>query len=233
LSKYGLDFKDGTNIVTLINALQNFDFRLRLSSLDVSVVTPQFLEALKKCKNFCDHFHLSLQSLSDAVLQKMNRKYTVRQVFEAAKLIRDYFPDCAIAADIIAGFPTETEAQHDETLKNIQKLNLSDIHIFPYSKRKGTAAAALEQIEAATINRRCFELSQIKEGLKNDFLNGQISKTASVLTEKGGKDYGCGLTKNYVRVYFKREKNIKANELLNFLITARFKDGVKGELIND
>jgi threonylcarbamoyladenosine tRNA methylthiotransferase MtaB len=233
LSKYGLDFKDGTTVVTLIEALQNFDLRLRLTSLEINVITPQFLDALRKCKGFCDHFHLSIQSCSDEVLQKMNRKYTARQIFEAIKLIRNYFPSAAIGADIIAGFPTETEAQHNETLKNIQKLNLSDIHIFPYSKRKGTAAAALEQLEPPIIAGRCFELKQIREAAKGDFLNRQIGKTVSLLTEKGGKDFGCGLTKNYVRAYFKRAKNIKANEILNLLITARFRDGVKGELIND
>lgn len=129
-----------------------------LSSLEVRVVTPELLETLKSCKNFIPNFHFSLQSGSDRVLSAMNRKYTTAEYFERVELIRAAFPNARLTTDIICGFPTETEDEHRESLAFVKKVGFADAHIFPYSRRIGTKAADMTQVQDSIITRRTKEM---------------------------------------------------------------------------
>ena len=124
ISSYGKDI--GTNLGQLVLALKDADMRLRLGSLEVSVIDDGFLQKLADNKNFCPHFHLSLQSGSDRVLQKMNRKYTTAEYLSKVQLIRKYFPDAGITTDIIVGFPTETEQTFAESMAFAEEVAFSD-----------------------------------------------------------------------------------------------------------
>ena len=137
---------DGKKLPELLNAFQKFDCRFRFGSLEVCSITKELLEATKKLKNFAPHFHLSLQSGSDAVLKTMNRHYTTDEFLSKVNLIREYYPDVAITTDIIVGYSTESEDHFNETLAFCDKVGFSDIHCFPYSVREGTAGARLRPL---------------------------------------------------------------------------------------
>lgn len=224
ISKYGLD--SGSSLTSLLKTLKDTELRLRLGSLEVGIIDKELLSALKAIKNFCPHFHLSLQSCNDTVLKNMNRHYSVRDIFEAVRLIRTDFPEAGITADIIAGFPEETEEQHNNTKNNLELLALSYIHIFPYSVRLGTKAAEMKDLPFETKKRRAEELGKVKEFSREKFLSQQIGEIEEILTEKGSS----GLTKNYVRVYYKDDK-IKQNEIIAVKTTELYRDGVKGEIV--
>ena len=130
-------------LIDLLEKLDKYGFRLRLSSMEDNLVDEDFVLRLSKLKNFCPHFHLSLQSGSDEVLRKMNRKYTTTQFLNSVNLIRKYFSLAGITTDVIVGFPTEAEENFLETMEFVKKVKFSNLHIFPYSKRDGTVASKL------------------------------------------------------------------------------------------
>lgn len=223
ISKYGLDTE--SSLAELVRQLKPINKRLRLGSLEVGIIDDGLLSALAENTNFCPHFHLSLQSCSDTVLRRMNRRYGAAEIFAAAERIRRYFPDAGITADIIAGFPQETEAEHTATKESLAQLDLSDIHVFPFSSRPGTAAANMEDLPFEVKKRRAAEIAEIRDASKARFLAAQSGKIAEVLTEKGG----TALTKNYTRVYLSDIMN--PNIITTVKLTAPYKDGMKGETI--
>ena len=135
LSAYGKDIPGSDGLIEVARLFKNSPSRFRFSSLEVNVITDEFLKELATFKNFCDHFHLSLQSGSNNTLKSMNRHYTKEQYLDKVNLIRKYFPNAGITTDVIVGFPTETDADFEESLKLTQDVNFSEMHIFPYSKR--------------------------------------------------------------------------------------------------
>ena len=135
---------EGKKLPDLINALGNFDVRIRLGSLEDNIVSDELLLSLRNLKDFAPHFHLSLQSGSAKVLREMNRKYTPDEFLRSVEKIREYFPDAAITTDIIAGYSTETEEDFEDTVLLAQKAKFSDIHCFEYSPREGTVGAKLK-----------------------------------------------------------------------------------------
>ena len=137
---------DGITLTGLMVALKGVDCRIRLGSLEVNVIDHEFLQALKKLKDFAPHFHLSLQSGSNAVLNAMNRHYTREEYIEKVNLIREYFPDAAITTDIIVGFPTETEQDFLDSVDIVEKVKFADIHPFPFSPRSGTVAYQMKDL---------------------------------------------------------------------------------------
>lgn len=229
ISSYGKD--TGESLGGLMEKIGKiFDGRLRLGSLEVNVVDENFLSALQKIEGFCPHFHLSLQSGSDRVLQRMNRHYDTAAYLQKAELIRRYFPDAGITTDVIVGFPTEDEEMFAETCGFVRRVGFSDIHIFPYSARKGTAAAKLPQVNDADKKLRAEKLGEIKLRLKSDFLRRYAGGTAEILTEEARGDYISGYTKNYIKVYL--DKNgVKENALCGVKIKNLFEDGLIGEVI--
>lgn len=189
---------------TLLEKLDRFGKRLRLSSMEDNLIDEDFLDKLSKLKNFCPHFHLSLQSGSDSVLKKMNRHYTTEEFENSVNLIRKHFPLAGITTDIIVGFPTETEEEFLQTMKFVEKVKFSQLHIFPYSKREGTVAAKLyKDLPGQVKADRMKRLSELGKRLKNEFI--LKNKTAKVLIEEKNGEYFEGYSENYIKCYIKGE----------------------------
>jgi len=179
--------------------------RVRLGSLEPGIITEEFLERLTAIKEFCPHFHLSLQSGCDTVLKRMNRKYTTEEYYEKCELIRRYYPDAAITTDIIVGFPQETDEEFEITLAFAKKVRFAQIHIFKYSMRKGTVAAKMDgQVPEQVKTVRSDRLIREEEELRYNFTMSFVGRQEEVLLEEkeiiDGKIYMCGYTKQYVRV---------------------------------
>ena len=214
---------------TLIKALKDIPARIRISSLEVNVVTDEFLSALKSLRNFCPHFHLSLQSGSDNVLKTMNRHYTCAQYLEKVNLIRKYFDNPAITTDIIVGFPTETDEDFEKELLFIKSVKFSDIHYFAYSQRPGTVAARFKQINGKVIKDREHRIKTLVEALKEDYINSYKDKICEVLVEEKVDGYYTGFTQNYIRVYFESDNDL-TNKLVKVKILNQYLDGAKATL---
>lgn len=176
--------------------------RLRLSSIDVSEITPKIIECFKKYDRLMPHLHLSLQSGSDTVLERMKRHYTTKEYLEAVELLRRIRPDIAITTDIIAGFPEETEEEWQETLEFARKCEFAEIHVFPYSSRKGTAATKLKQVDFDTKQRRARELLNVSKELRNKYEEKFYGKKMVILFEDFDKKLGLayGHSENYLLV---------------------------------
>ena len=226
LSAYNFN---GLDLTGLINALKVVDCRIRLGSLEVNVINDEFLFALKRLKNFAPHFHLSLQSGSDEVLKKMNRHYSSSEFIEKVGLIRKYFPQAGITTDIIAGFPTETENNFNETIELINKVKFSDIHPFIYSPREGTVAYKMKDIEYSVKKRRLDVLLSKKEECKGNFISSILNTKQECLFEQINDDgYAEGYSGNYLRLYI---KDCKVSGMLKVKIVKPFRDGALCELI--
>ena len=195
IASYGRGLSDGSDLTDLVCAVAKAapELRIRLGSLEPTVITERFCSELAALGNVCPHFHLSLQSGSDAVLKAMNRKYGTELFFEKTGLLRASFPNCALTADLIAGFPGETEEQHRETLSFIRRCAFASVHVFPYSRRPGTKAADMPgQLSRAEKARRAHEAQQIAGEMHRAFLESQKGRVLSVLfeTPRGGMSVG-------------------------------------------
>lgn len=221
VSDFKIDGKKGLG--KLLQTLDKYGKRLRLSSMEDSLIDEEFLKVLSTLKNFCPHFHLSLQSGCDNVLKKMNRHYTTDEFASSVALIRKYFPLAGITTDIIVGFPTETEEDFEETLKFVERVKFSQLHIFPYSKRDGTAASKLyKDLSGKVKNERVKRLEELGDRLKTEFL--RENKTGKVLIEEKNGDYFDGYTENYIKCYVSGD--LKVGEIVDVQIEKSFKDGV-------
>lgn len=191
--------------------------RIRLSSIEPTIMTKDFLDRLTKLPKVCDHFHLSLQSGSDSVLKRMNRKYSTDEYRKIVELIRKYLPNVGITTDIIVGFPGETEEEFFETCRFVNDIGFSRIHVFPYSPRKGTPAAKHKnQILGDIKHHRSKELIKIGEENTQRFNNKFIGATLNVLFEEQSKlDSGFleGYTTNYIRVLAKSNTSLEGKIL--------------------
>jgi len=198
--------------------------RLRIGSLDPSVLSFEFCEKLAKIPRLCNHFHISLQSGCDETLFRMGRKYKTAQVEAAIASLRENFADCAITADLITGFPGETDKEFQETLSFIKKAKFSDMHIFPFSPRPGTKAAGMPcQVDKAVSKERARLAAEIAAQNANDFKVSQIGKIAEVLFEQQKKGYSIGHTTNYIEVAVKGA--IKCNTIHKIQLTGIKADG--------
>jgi len=229
LSSWGEDIN--LNMLDLIESLKTIKARIRFSSMEAKIITPEFLKALKSMPNFCPHFHLSMQSGCDNTLKAMNRKYNVEEFLHKVDMIHTIFPEGAITTDLIVGFPTESEEDFAVTLETIRKAQFADIHIFPYSRRAGTVAVRLPLVDGELVKQRVIKVTQLRDELHNQFLNKQVGTNQEVLTEQevDGK-YLVGHTANFTKVYV--DKNTaKINELVVVKIKSLFKDGVLSEIV--
>ncbi len=219
LSAYGVDLDgrpDLCDVIRLANGIDGID-RIRLGSLEPRSIDARFIETAKACPSLCHQFHLSLQSGSDSVLKRMNRRYTTEDYRNAVRLLREAFWDTAITTDIIAGFVGETEQEHAETMAFVKEIGFARIHVFPYSKRNGTKAAAMPgHLPKKIKEARAKELIALGTVCEETFVKKLIGTTVQVLME----DDGTGYTGNYVRVRCGGE----AGELKNVTIYAQ--DGV-------
>lgn len=198
------DYRESGGLKTLVDSLSHIDVRIRLGSLEAPVIKEDLLESLRKLKNFCPHFHLSLQSGDNEVLKKMDRHYTTDEFFCQVEKVRKYFPNAGITTDIICGFPTETDEQFENTLRFAEKVEFSDIHVFGYSRRKGTKADKIfsenEFVIRSIIDERVHRLTEVKEKLANKFLTKNIGFAQNVLIEEQINGKFIGYSENYIRV---------------------------------
>lgn len=224
------DYKGDGGLTGLINSLKSVNSRIRLGSLEVGVIDSDFLQSLKNLKNFAPHFHLSLQSGSNAVLKKMNRKYTREEFIEKVALIRQYFPLAGITTDIIAGFPTETEEDFNDTLSLVDAVKFSDIHPFIFSPREGTPAYKMQDLPFEVKKSRLDRLIEIKKRLKAEFAALMKDKTVEFLPEEFKEGYTEGYSENYLRVYVKGE--ISVGKIVKAKVGGAYLDGATAEIID-
>lgn len=200
-SDSGLGLKDVIKRLSKIEGIE----RIRLSSMSPLIITEDFLKTVSSLPNFCPHFHLSLQSACNKTLKAMNRKYTIEQYFDACELIRKYFDRPAITTDVIVGFPGETDEDFETTFANLEKLNLYEMHIFKYSRRKGTVADKMPQQVDERIKTsrsdRLLELTKIqKKKFEESFTNQKDYVLIEEIVEIDGVKYFRGHTMRYILV---------------------------------
>ena len=232
LSSYGVDFEEATGLLELIqavNAVKGIE-RIRLGSLEPKIVTEHFASELSKLDKICPHFHLSLQSGCDATLKRMNRKYTTKEYERGCELLRKYFVHPAITTDVIVGFPGETEEEFEQTKAYLEHIHFYEMHIFKYSKRKGTRAAVMsdqidEQIKAA----RSEKLIALGHDMSKEFRKFYIGKNEEALFEEkaviGDKEYFVGYTKEYVKVAKKTDENLE-NQIVSGRVSGMLTDEI-------
>ena len=199
--------------MSLINGLE----RIRLSSVEITQLTDEFLELIKDNKVLCDHLHIPLQAGSNHILKLMNRKYDLDYFFDKIKRIREINPMISITTDVIVGFPNETEGDFNDTIKNCKKLKFSKIHVFPYSKRSGTVASKMEKQVPDNIKKiRARELISLSNDLELDYNKKFINKEVLVLVEENINNSSIGHTTNYLKVSI--NGNLKRNRIYKVLI---------------
>lgn len=224
-------------LLELIQAIDKIDGveRIRLGSLEPRIVTREFAEALAKLNHICPHFHLSLQSGCDSVLKRMNRHYTTAQYLEGAGYLREAFSHPAITTDVIAGFPGETDEEFEEALQFVKKVDFYEMHIFKYSKRKGTKAAVMpNQVPEGVKAKRSGILQEIEKGASKRFRKYYIGKETEVLFEEqkeiDGKKYFIGHTKEYVKAASDKEE-IGGKGLENMLASGKITGFLTDEIM--
>jgi len=204
--------------------------RLRLSSLQPHQIATS-LVGLWRDARLCPHFHLSLQSGSDAVLKRMKRRYTAAEYRRTVAFIRDNAPDVAITTDVIVGFPGETDAEFRETLDFCRELRFARIHVFPFSPRPGTEAATMpQQVSAAVKKERTGQMLALAKESARNFQQGFLEKTMEVLWEKESGGLWSGLTGNYIKVYIRSRENL-TNRPAPVKLVKLYRDGVWGEIL--
>ena len=248
LSGYGNDFGDGTSLLSiakLINAInkktaksnendtknhQNL-LRYRFSSLEVNIITDEFLLYLTTDSAFCPHFHLSMQSGCNKTLKAMNRHYTKEQFLEKVNLIREYFPLAAITTDVIVGFPTETEEDFAETVETCKKANFFEMHVFPYSKREGTVAAKMKNV-ANNVKDRVWTLKNMSAENHDKFIEKNIKENPiqTVIIETTNGDYFTAHTPNYIKCYIPKMSSLKNNDIVSVRLESLYLDGAKAAI---
>ena len=204
ISSWGMDFRDGSGLADLVEGVCQAapGLRVRLGSLEPRTVTEDFCRRLARLPNLCPHFHLSMQSGCDAVLKRMNRKYDTQRYYESVRLLRVYFDRPGITTDLIVGFPGETEAEFTETLAFVEKCAFTAMHIFPYSRRTGTPAAAMDgQTPNAVKEDRAHRAGALAKKLEEAYLDGWVGHTLPVLFEEEKDGLWRGHAPNYVEVY--------------------------------
>lgn len=232
LSSYGVDFEETTGLLELIqavNAVKGIE-RIRLGSLEPKIVTEHFASELSKLDKICPHFHLSLQSGCDATLKRMNRKYTTKEYERGCELLRKYFVHPAITTDVIVGFPGETEEEFEQTKAYLEHIHFYEMHIFKYSKRKGTRAAVMpDQIDEQIKAVRSEKLIALGHDMSKEFRKFYIGKNEEVLFEEkaviGDKEYFVGYTKEYVKVAKKTDENLE-NQIVSGRISGMLTDEI-------
>ena len=221
LSSYGLDKTETSSSdekISLIELLEKLNEipgieRIRMSSLEPRVISSDFVERLKKLEKICHHFHLSMQSGCDETLKRMNRHYTSDEYFEACLRLRNAFDDAAITTDVIVGFPGETEDEFEKSYDFCKKVGFADLHVFKYSKRKGTKAADMpNQLTEKQKHERSEKLIKLGKEMSEAFRNKFLGEEAEVLFEEkcilSGEEYYIGHTRQYLKVCVKSDENL-------------------------
>ena len=231
---YGMEHKDrgfdgGLGIETVLGELEEMkgDFRIRLGSLEPTVVQAKNVESLIKYKKLCPHMHLSIQSGSDRILKKMNRHYNRSMYLEIVETLRSYDPSYGITTDIIVGFPGETEEDFMESMRLVEEVGFLKVHVFPYSVRPGTAAANMdEQVDSSVKKARSKRLTEAAEESARRFLRSTLGNTRPVIFEEYEQETGIltGYADNFIKVHCKGLDKEQADQLLDRIIPVKFTD---------
>lgn len=235
LSSYGTDFREQKeeNLLSLIRAVHEVPGirRIRLGSLEPRIITEEFMEGIASLPKVCPHFHLSLQSGCDRTLRNMNRKYTAAEYEEKCALIRRYYDMPALTTDVIVGFPQETEEDFLESYEFVSGIHFYETHIFKYSRRQGTKAAAMDgQLTEAVKARRSDRLLELNEQRQTEFENAMTGRKLEILLEEeaeiDGKTYFLGHSREYVKTAVEKTDALKVNDLITAVGTGRGKNHI-------
>ena len=226
ISSWGRDLKNGESLIDLLEAVSAAagDMRLRLGSLEPRTITEDFCRRAAALPHLCPHFHLSLQSGCDATLKRMNRKYDTARFRESVHLLNRYFHRPAITTDLICGFPEETEEEFGQTLAFIEECGFAAMHIFPYSIRPGTKAAAMGQVPPAVKEQRTARAGQVAERMHRAYLEGCVGQVYPVLFEQAKDGLYTGHAPNYMEV------GVAADGLHNVVKNVKIV-GIDGEIL--
>ena len=230
ISGWGHDLKNGETPIDLLEAVSEAagDMRLRLGSLEPRTITEDFCRRAARLPNLCPHFHLSMQSGCDDTLRRMNRKYDTARFYESVSLLRQYFDRPAVTTDLITGFPGETEEEFAQTLAFIEKCGFAAMHIFPYSVRPGTKAAAMpDQCTAAVKEQRAARAAETAERMKQAYLRGCIGQTYPVLFEQEKNGLYVGHAPNYCQV------GVRGEDLHNKVLDVKIEEVTVDMLIGE
>lgn len=221
ISSYGTDLEN-ISLIELIEAIHEIEGikRIRLGSLEPRIITEEFAKRIAGLEKICPHFHLSLQSGCDKTLKAMNRKYNTEEYYEGCVKLREVFDNPAITTDVIVGFPGETEEDFLETRKFLEKVHFYEMHIFKYSRRKGTVADRMEgQVDEKVKTQRSAILLELENKMSKEYRQQHIGKTEEVLIEEivseNGKDYFMGFTPDYIRVKIACDTALDNSEYIN------------------
>ena len=228
IASYGRDFK-GENIGLIdlleeINKIQGLH-RIRLGSIEPTIITDEFVERLSKLDKICDHFHLSLQSGCTETLKRMNRRYTTEEFRDVTKRLRSKFPNAALTTDIIVGFPGETDDEFNTTYEFLKEIAFYKMHIFKYSQRKGTKAAVMpNQIDGKIKEERSKKLIELSNENEYNYNKKYIGKQVEVLFEEREGEYLKGHTTNYIVVKHKTDKDNLINKIAKVTVSEAKQD---------
>ncbi len=231
ISSYGRDLEGDVGLIDLLEAIAPVagEMRIRLGSLEPRTITEEFCRRAAKLPNLCPQFHLSLQSGCDETLRRMNRKYDTARYYESVSLLHRYFDGVAVTTDLIVGFPEETEEEFEKTLAFIRRCDFAQMHIFPYSVRPGTKAAAMRQLTMAVKEERAARAAAVAEEMHAAYLASCVGKTFAVLFEQEKDGKFVGHAPNYMEVA--AEGHDLHNVVRDVRITAVENGMLTGEII--
>ncbi len=212
IASYGKDFDSNYRLIDLLEDLDKIDGieRIRLGSLEPTIVTEEFAKRLSKLDSICNQFHLSLQSGCDDTLKRMNRKYSCEEFFKVTEILRKYFKDANLTTDIIVGFPGETDEEFEKTYEFLSKIKFYKMHVFKYSPREGTLAAKMtNQVDGNVKEERSQKLIELSNRNEKEYNEKYIGKKVEVLFEEEKDGLWSGYTRNYVRVFVESGENLE------------------------
>lgn len=223
IASYGKDLKEDITLIDVLEKINEIDGikRIRLGSLEPTIITKDFLQRLSKLDKICHHFHLSLQSGCNETLQRMNRKYTTEEFKNVVEMLRETYKDVMLTTDIIVGFPGETEEEFEKTYNFLSDINFYKMHVFKYSKRNGTKAALMpNQVSTILQEQRSKKLIELSKENQDKYNSEYIGKEVTVLFEEKNGEYIKGHTANYLVVNIKGNIAKLHNEIVKVKITS-------------
>jgi len=233
IGSYGKDFEEDIGLIDLleeINKIEGIE-RIRLGSLEPKLITEEFVNRLKKLDKICHHFHLSLQSGCTETLKRMNRRYTAEEFRECARLLRENFKDVMFTADVIVGFPGETEEEFETTYNFLKEIKFYKIHVFKYSRRNGTKASTMpNQVPSELQEERSKKIIELSKEIQEEYNKAYIGKTVKVLMEEKTEGYYRGHTDNYLYVSVKSDEDLE-NKMINVKIEDTENENLFGKIL--
>lgn len=232
IASYGQDFREAYGLIDLLEEIDGIDGieRVRIGSVEPMFFRGEAMERVLGLRKLCPHFHLSLQSGSEATLKRMNRRYTPEEYLDVVLKLRDRLPGASITTDVIVGFPQETDEEFKETMEFLGKVKLDKIHTFKYSERKGTPAARMTgKVEPKTKDERSSLIMDLSDKLEEKHVSGIVGNRVKVLFEEGKDGVYYGYTPEYIRVRTESQEDLEGL-IRSVLITGSVKDTAFGEL---